>query len=62
MTKPPPSTPHSDLDGVHRDERRNTDVAAERGESAKELRDAAEGNAARPDYQDDRENKDDRTG
>lgn len=62
MSKPPPSTPHSDLDGVHRDERRNTDVAAERGEGAEELRDAAEGNAARPDYQDDQENEDDRTG
>jgi hypothetical protein len=61
MTKPPPSTPHSDIDGVHQNERRNTDVAAERGESGKELRDAQEGNAARPEYHDDQENKDERT-
>lgn len=28
MTKPPKTTSHSDIDGVHQDEKRNTDVAA----------------------------------
>jgi len=62
MAKPPPSTPHSDIDGIHEDERRNTDVAADRGESAGDLSDAQENNAARPEYHDDQENRDDRTG
>lgn len=62
MSKPPASTPHSDIDGVHQNERRSTDVAAERDESAEQLRKASKGNAARPDYHDDQENVDDRTG
>ena len=62
MSKPPPSTPHSDIEGVHQDERKNTDVASERGESGKALREAREGNVARPEYHDKKENKDDRTG
>ena len=62
MPKPPPSTPHSDIDGVHAHEGRNTDLAAERGDSAKELKEAGEGNSARPPYSDDKENIDDRTG
>jgi hypothetical protein len=61
MAKPPPSTPHSDIDGVHQNERRNTDVAAERGESAEQLKKAAEQNVARPDYHDDQEHLDERT-
>jgi hypothetical protein len=62
MPKPPPSTPHSDLDGVHAHERRNTDVAAELGNSAEELKQAGEGNSARPPYANDEEKLDDRTG
>ncbi len=62
MSKPPASTPQSDLDGVHAHERRSTDVAAERGESAGELQESREGNSARPPYSDDKENVDDRTG
>lgn len=61
MSKPPPSSPHSDIDGIHEDEGNNTDLAAKRGESAKELRDAQEGNAARPEYQDDQKNLENRT-
>ena len=60
MPHPRKATPHSDLDGVHQDERRNTDVAAERGESAEELEKARDGNAARPPYAEE-ESKDDRT-
>ena len=61
MPKPPPSTPHSDIDGVHADERRNTDVAAEQGESAETLKRAAADDKARPLHVDDKENRDDRT-
>ncbi len=62
MAKPPKATPHSDIDGIHRDEVRNTDVAAARGESAEELQEAREENIARPEYVDDKKNADDRTG
>jgi hypothetical protein len=61
MAKPPKSTPHSDIDGVHAHERRNTDVAAELGNSAADLKKAGDGNSARPDYHDKKENLDDRT-
>jgi hypothetical protein len=61
VPKPPPSTPHSDIDGVHADERRNTDVAAEQGDSAETLKSAAERDKARPLHSDDKENVDDRT-
>lgn len=62
MPKPPRSTPHSDIDGVHQDEERSTDVAAERGDDAAALQQARDGNAARPTYEDQKENLDDRTG
>ena len=34
MAKPPPSTPHSDIDGVHRDEKPNIQTAIESGQDA----------------------------
>jgi len=37
VAKPPPSTPHSDIDGVHQDEKKNTDTAQETGETAANL-------------------------
>jgi hypothetical protein len=55
MAKPPESTPHSDLDGVHQDEAPNTDVAAARGESADTLKRAHEENQGRPPYADEAE-------
>jgi hypothetical protein len=61
MPKPPPSTPHSDLDGVHAHERRSTDVAAEQGDSAETLETAGNEDKARPPYADDKNNADDRT-
>lgn len=61
MTKPPKAPPHSDIDGVHQYERRNTAVAAERGEGAADLKRAKDGSAARPLYSDERPGKDDRT-
>lgn len=60
MPRPPEATPHSDIDGVHQDERRNTDVAAERGEGAEDLKKAKERSAARP-HAEEGEGKDDRT-
>jgi hypothetical protein len=61
MSKPPPATPHSDIDGVHRDEKRNTDTAAELGQSGKELKEIQDEKVAKPPYSDDKENEDDRT-
>ncbi len=60
VTKPPPSTPHSDLDGVHQDERRNTDVAAELGQSAEDVEQARKQSRARPPV-DDQKSRDDRS-
>ena len=62
MAKPPKATPSSDIDGVHQDEARNTDVAAARGESAETLERAKDGAVARPEHVDDGKNRDDRTG
>jgi len=62
MSKPPPSTPHSDLAGVHQDERPNTEVAAELGQSAGDLENIGKERVAKPPSSDDQENADDRTG
>ena len=59
MPKPPKSTPSSDIDGIHRDEARNTDVAE--GEGAEGLENARKGNAARPDQSKGEKNRDDRS-
>jgi hypothetical protein len=42
MAKPPKTPPHSDLEGVHQDERSNVDVAAELGQSAEDVEHARE--------------------
>ncbi|HEY0311497.1 MAG TPA: hypothetical protein VGC56_03285 [Allosphingosinicella sp.] len=55
MAKPPESTPHSDLDGVHQDEERNTKVAADTGEGAADLQRAHEESQGRPPYSDAKE-------
>ena len=62
MAKPPKSTPNSDIDGVHRDEVRNTDVAARKGQSAGALEKARKGATARPEYRDEKKSRDDRSG
>jgi len=51
MAKPPPSTPHSDIDGVHQDEKRNTDVAHGLGQHAGTVAAAKKRNAGRPEEQ-----------
>jgi hypothetical protein len=61
MAKPPKSTKHSDIDGVHRDEKPNVESAVEAGQDHKDLALAARENAARPDYSGDVKNRDDRS-
>jgi hypothetical protein len=62
MAKPPRSTPHSDLDGVREDEKPNVESAVEAGEDADNLALARKEASARPDYAEDRPNRDDRSG
>ena len=62
MTKPPKSTPHSDIDGVHRDDKPRVQSAVEAGQGTEDLARAFDENAARPDYSDDVKNRDDRSG
>jgi hypothetical protein len=61
MTKPPKSTPHSDIDGIHREEERNTDVAADLGQAGGSLKHAKDESTARPEYRDDAPDRDDRS-
>lgn len=60
MAKPPASTPHSDIDGVHRDGTRASAKLPARGADADDLRKASEEDAARPAYSNE-ESSDDRT-
>lgn len=48
MAKPPPSTPHSDLDGVHQDEKPNIETALETGETSADLKLARDRAKGRP--------------
>lgn len=61
MAKPPESPPSSDIDGVDEDEVRNTDAALAAGQDMKDLARARNEAAGRPDYSDDRGNRDDRS-
>ena len=60
MPKPPKTTPHSDMDGVHQDERPNVETADELGQDASDLKRAHDQSIARPEYSD-KESRDDRT-
>jgi hypothetical protein len=62
MPKPPKTTPHSDIDGVHQDERPNVDSANAAGQDSGDLEEAGRKSTARPPYSDDGKNRDDRTG
>lgn len=62
MAKPPNSTPHSDIDGVHQDGKGNVDTAIEVGQSAASLARAKKETKARPGYVGTPNGKDDRTG
>lgn len=61
MSHPPKSTPHSDIEGVHRNEKSNVESANEAGQGTRDLARASEENAARPEHSDDVKNKDDRS-
>ena len=61
MSQPPKSTPHSAIDGVHRDERPNVESAVEAGQGAENLALARDEAAAKPDYAEDVRNRDDRS-
>jgi hypothetical protein len=53
VPKPPKSTPHSDLTGVHRDERTNIETANEAGQDAETLAKDQERSVGYPDYSED---------
>jgi hypothetical protein len=61
VPKPPQSTPHSDVDGVHRDERRNVDSANDAGQDSGDLGKAHDRSHGRPPYSDDQPARDDRS-
>jgi hypothetical protein len=52
MPKPPRATHNSDIDGVHRDERSNVEVAAEHGQGASDLAAAKRKSVGRPKHDD----------
>jgi hypothetical protein len=62
VSQPPKSTPHSDIDGVHRDERPNVESAIDAGEGTDDLARASDETVARPEYAEDVKNRDDRSG
>ena len=61
MAKPPKSTPHSDIDGIHEDELDNVEAAIAADQDASDLKRAAEESKGRPDQSDAREGRDDRS-
>ena len=61
MSQPPKSTPHSDIEGVHRDEKPNVDTAREAGESGEDLERARREAVGRPPHSDDGPDKEDRS-
>ena len=61
MPKPPKATPHSDIDGVHQDERVNVETATELGQDASDLARARAKSKGRPEYSR-MKSRDDRTG
>jgi hypothetical protein len=48
VAKPPKSTPHSDIDGVHEDERPNIETANDVGQDNQDVELAAEETVGRP--------------
>ena len=57
MPKPPQTTPHSDIEGVHRDEKRNVDSANDAGQDSSDLERAHDQTPGRPPYSDDSDDK-----
>ena len=52
MSKPPKSTPHSDIDGVHQDEKPNIETANASGQTPANLALAREQSKGHPNYTD----------
>jgi hypothetical protein len=61
MPKPPNATPHSDISGVHRDERPNVDTANEAGQDTADLARAERESQGRPPRGQEPAGKDDRS-
>lgn len=61
MAQPPKTTPHSDMTGVHRDEKRVVDSAIEAGQDSGDLARARKETVARPASHDDQPNREDRS-
>ena len=61
MPKPPQSTPHSDIDGIHEDEGRNVDTANRVGEDSSDLKKARDHSTGRPPYSTDQPEREDRS-
>ena len=56
MPKPPKSTPHSDLTGVHRDEKPNVETSLDAGQDAGTLDKDQKRSPGYPDYSKDETN------
>lgn len=56
MPKPPKSTPHSDLTGVHRDEKPNVETSLDAGQDAGTLAKDQKRSVGYPDYSKDETN------
>jgi hypothetical protein len=52
VPKPPKSTPHSDIDGVHQDEKPNTQTAQETGQTGADIELARDQSKGRPPHGD----------
>ncbi|MDB5669617.1 MAG: hypothetical protein JWO25_576 [Alphaproteobacteria bacterium] len=61
MSKPPATTPHSDLDGVHQDRKPVPETADRAGQDGSDLAKAGSDSAARPPYADDQPEREDRS-
>jgi len=61
VPKPPATPPSSDIDGVDEDEVSNVDAANAAGQDAGDLARARDEAAGRPDFAEDRPNRDDRS-
>ena len=61
VSQPPKSTPHSDIEGVHRDEKENVETAAEAGQGAEDLERARRQAVGRPPHTDEGPDREDRS-
>jgi hypothetical protein len=50
VARPPKSPPHSDIDGVHQDEKPNVEAAVETGQDTRNLKLARDESRAKPPY------------